>query len=236
MIRLTEVSRVYQDGTRSIRALDAIDLHVPAGGVVALTGKSGSGKSTLLHLMGGLEWPSTGQVTVAGTPLHELDDRALTRFRLTRIGFVFQFFHLLPSLTALENLTLPAELAAVPLRQARKKGLTLLEAVGLAERKDAYPELLSGGERQRVAIARSLMLDPPILLADEPTGNLDSESGEPVIELIHRLAREQGTTVVLATHSQEVAARCPRRIELRDGRIARDTGGARRGRKASSRS
>lgn len=226
MIRLTKVSRIYQDGARSVKALDGVGLDIPVGCVAALTGKSGSGKSTLLHLMGGLEWPSEGRVTVAGVNLDDLNDRALTRFRLTTIGFVFQFFHLLPSLSVLENLTLPAELASISLRNARSKAAHLLEEVGLPQLAGTYPERLSAGEQQRVAIARGLMMDPPILLADEPTGNLDSETGQQIIALIHRLAGERGMTVILASHSPELVAQCPHRIELHDGRIIHDDTGS----------
>jgi putative ABC transport system ATP-binding protein len=226
MIHLHRVSRTFRDGEREIHALQELTLSVPAGSSLALMGRSGSGKSTLLHLIGGLEWPSAGRVEVDGQALAALDDAALTRFRLHRIGFVFQFFHLLPALSVLENLLLPAELAARPAAAARSKALALLEAVGLGERRHTYPERLSGGEQQRVAVARALMLDPPVLLADEPTGNLDSENGARVLELMWGLAASRGTTVVVATHSREVAARAARRIELLDGRIVADSAAA----------
>jgi len=223
VIHLQGVSRHYQDGTRRVYALEDVALRVEAGETVALVGRSGSGKSTLLHLVGGLEWPSTGEVTVAGQPLHRLGDEALTQFRLRHIGFVFQFFHLLPALSVMENLLLPAELAGVSVVEAGAKARRLLDAVGLGSRTETLPERLSGGEQQRVAVARALMLDPPILLADEPIGNLDSETGESVLALMVALARERGTTVVMATHSPELPAAFHRRINLRDGRIVEDT-------------
>jgi putative ABC transport system ATP-binding protein len=222
MIRLAGVSRTYRDGEREIGALRDVNLRVAAGSTVALMGRSGSGKSTLLHLVGGLEWPSAGSVRVAGRELGAMDDAELTRFRLETIGFVFQFFHLLPTLTVMENLLLPAELAGRPARPAREAARRLLEQVGLPERAGSYPERLSGGEQQRIAVARALLLDPPVLLADEPTGSLDSDNGRRVLELLWRLTAERGTTLLVATHSPELAARAERRIELRDGRIAED--------------
>ncbi len=224
IVELEAVFRSYQDGQREIQALSGVSLEVPAGQTVALLGKSGSGKSTLLHLIGGVEHPSRGQVRIHGRALGDMTDAALTDFRLRHVGFVFQFFHLLPTLTVRENLMLPAELAGVPYRQGLRRARTLLEAVGLAEREEAYPDRLSGGEQQRVAIARGLMLQPELILADEPTGNLDSESGRQVLELLLEMARAQGATLLVATHSMELAARLQRRIELRDGRVVHDTG------------
>ncbi len=223
MIHLERVSRVYRDGERKIHALAEVDLYVPRGATVALLGKSGSGKSTLLHLMGGLEWPSEGRVTIAGQALNALSDQALTDFRLRHIGFVFQFYHLLPALTVMENLLLPAELASYGAHQAKAKALALLADVELQGRSDTFPDRLSGGEQQRIAVARALMLDPPVLLADEPTGNLDSETGQRVLELLWRLTTARATTLVIATHSPEVAERAARRIELRDGGVLSDS-------------
>jgi putative ABC transport system ATP-binding protein len=222
MIDLRGVSRSYVDGDRTIHALREITLRIPRRQTVAVVGMSGSGKSTLLHLIGGLEWPSAGTVAVAGQPLERLGEAALTEFRLRQIGFVFQFFHLLPALTVMENLTLPAELAGWRRPAARQKALARLEQVGLAARAASFPDRLSGGEQQRVAIARALMLDPPVLLADEPTGNLDSATGARVIDLLWALAGELGLTVVFATHNEALAARAARRLELRDGRIVAD--------------
>ncbi len=224
MIRLEGVSRLYRDGDREVRALADIDLTVRRGETVALAGRSGSGKSTLLHLIGALEWPSTGSVAVAGQALHLMNDAALTRFRRTHIGFVFQFFHLLPALTVEENLIFPAEMSGWSGKAARKRAHRLAEELGISAHMSALPERLSGGEQQRVAIARSLMLDPPLLMADEPTGNLDSETGAAVLDVLFRAARERGTTLVLATHSTDAASRAGRRLALHDGRIATDTG------------
>ena len=202
--------------------MTGIDLQVPAGQTVALVGRSGSGKSTLLHLIGGLEVPSAGRVEVDGQDLTALDDAALTRFRLTRIGFVFQFFHLLPALTVWENLLLPAELASTARSVAETRARALLAAIGLTERANSHPDRLSGGEQQRVAVARALLLEPALLLADEPTGNLDSQTGQQVLDLLWTLARERGTTLVIATHSPELARRADRRIALADGRMVED--------------
>ncbi|MCH7478952.1 MAG: ABC transporter ATP-binding protein [SAR324 cluster bacterium] len=223
MIRLEGVSRRFRDGANEVSALADVNLEIPAGATVALTGKSGSGKSTLLHLIGGMDWPTAGRITVDGFALHELDDPALTRFRLTRVGFVFQFFHLLPALSLMENLLLPAELAGLRAGAARERARALLREVGLEERSRSYPDRLSGGEQQRVAIARSLMLEPPILLADEPTGNLDSDTGGRVLDLFLRLSRERGATLLVATHSREVGARMARQVELRDGTVQQDS-------------
>jgi putative ABC transport system ATP-binding protein len=223
IVELQSVTRVYEDGKRVVRALDGIDLSVQAGGTLALMGRSGSGKSTLLHLIGALEPPSTGSVRVDGVELRLLNDGALTDLRLRRIGFVFQFFHLVPTLTVLENLTLPAELAGLTLRAGRSQARQLAESVKLTDMLDQYPDRLSGGEQQRVAVARSLMLEPPLVLADEPTGNLDSDNGALVLELLFGLARERGATVILATHSEEAARLAARRIVLKDGRIFSDT-------------
>ena len=219
MILLEGVSRVYQDGERRVRALDGIDLAVAPGETLALTGQSGSGKSTLLHLIGGLDWPSEGRITVAGRPLQALSDEALTAMRLRTTGFVFQFFHLVPTLTVLENLTLPAELAGLPAREGRRRARALAEAVGVGDQLAKYPERLSGGEQQRVAIARGLVLEPPLLLADEPTGNLDSATGAQIVDLLLALNRERGSTLVLVTHDAALASRADRAIALRDGRV-----------------
>jgi len=223
IVELERVSRGYADGQREILALAGVDLRVPAGQTVALLGKSGSGKSTLLHLIGGLEHPSGGRIRVRGQALHELNDAQLTAFRLRHVGFVFQFFHLLPTLTVHENLLLPAELAGLAHRESLARAAALLEAVGLDGRRDTTPDRLSGGEQQRVAIARGLMLEPELVLADEPTGNLDSDTGAQVLELLLGLTRSRGTTLIVATHSGDLAARMQRRVELRDGRIVADT-------------
>jgi putative ABC transport system ATP-binding protein len=219
MIELRGVSRTVPSGAGLLTILHPLDLTIESGRVVAITGPSGSGKSTLLGLIAGLDAPSTGSVILDGVDITRLDEDALARLRGTRIGFVFQFFHLLPSLTALENVLIPMEIAgaANPARRARD----LLSEVGLAERGHHYPSQLSGGEQQRVAVARALANEPPILLADEPTGNLDSTTGHSIIELLLDVNRTRKTTLVLVTHDPELAAVADVSIALRDGRVVR---------------
>ena len=217
MIALHGVTKTVPSGTGMLTILHPLDLTIPAGRVVAITGPSGSGKSTLLGLIAGLDAPSAGRVVIDGVDITALDEDGLARLRGTRIGFVFQFFHLLPSLTALENVLVPMEIAGR--RDARPRALALLEEVGLSERGHHYPSQLSGGEQQRVAIARALANDPPILLADEPTGNLDSSTGRTVIDLLLNVNRARKTTLVLVTHDAELAAVADLTIALRDGRV-----------------
>jgi putative ABC transport system ATP-binding protein len=221
MIQLRGVSKTVPSGAGLLTILYPLDLHIPAGRVVAITGASGSGKSTLLGLIAGLDAPSTGQILIDGTDITALDEDALARLRGTRIGFVFQFFHLLPSLTALENVLVPMEIAGVAGAAARARAL--LDEVGLSERAHHYPSQLSGGEQQRIAIARALSNDPPLLLADEPTGNLDSATGRHVIDLLLSIHRARGTTLVLVTHDPDLAAEADLSIALKDGRVARTT-------------
>ena len=221
MIALRGVSKTVPSGTGTLTILHPLDLVVPARQVVAITGPSGSGKSTLLGLIAGLDSPSTGQIAIDGTDITSLDEDALARLRGRRIGFVFQFFHLLPSLTALENVLIPMEIAGVS--GARTRATALLEEVGLSERGHHYPSQLSGGEQQRVAIARALANDPPLLLADEPTGNLDSATGRHVIDLLLEINRSRGTTLVLVTHDPELAAVADAAIALRDGHVVSRT-------------
>lgn len=223
MIRLEGVARRYHDGQKDVWALRDVDLFVPPGQVVALTGKSGSGKSTLLHLIAGLDLPSSGRIVVGAARLDVLGDDRRTEFRLRTVGLIFQFFHLLPGLTVAENVMFPAELAGWSRRAARARSLDLLARVEMDERADAFPDRLSGGEQQRIAIARSLILDPPLLLADEPTGNLDAESGERIAELLFGLARDRRMTMMLATHSPELARQTDRVVTLRAGRISSDS-------------
>ena len=223
MIRLEGVARRYHDGQKDVWALRDVDLFVPPGQVVALTGKSGSGKSTLLHLIAGLDLPSSGRIVVGAARLDVLGDDRRTEFRLRTVGLIFQFFHLLPGLTVTENVMFPAELAGWSRRAARARSLDLLARVEMDERADAFPDRLSGGEQQRIAIARSLILDPPLLLADEPTGNLDAESGERIAELLFGLARDRRMTMMLATHSPELARQTDRVVTLRAGRISSDS-------------
>jgi len=202
--------------------LDHVDLVVQAGESVAILGPSGSGKSTLLALMAGLDRPTEGEVLLDGSPIHSLSEDDLARLRRRRIGFVFQSFQLLTNLTARENVLLPLELVDAP--DAGSRADELLRAVGLGERGHHYPAQLSGGEQQRVALARAFATRPPVLLADEPTGNLDGATGAVVLEILDRLRREEGTTLVLVTHDTAVAARADRRVHLRDGRVEREEG------------
>jgi putative ABC transport system ATP-binding protein len=204
----------------SVVALKGVDLDVRAGESVALMGASGSGKSTLLHLLGALDTPTSGTLRVDGHDLAALDDRALSRFRGERVGFVFQFFHLLPTLTVAENVTLQARLAGLSEPELRSRSQALLERVGLQDRAHENPDVLSGGQRQRVALARALMMRPALLLADEPTGNLDSATSADVLALIRELVREHRMTLVMATHAPEAAAIADRVVRLKDGRPA----------------
>ena len=217
MIELRGVSKSVPSGSGILTILHPLDLTIAAGEVVAITGASGSGKSTLLGLIAGLDSPTTGHISIEGTDITTLDEDRLARLRGRRIGFVFQFFHLLPSLTALENILVPMEIAGVA--GARARAAALLDEVGLSARGHHYPSQLSGGEQQRVAIARALSNDPPILLADEPTGNLDSATGHQIIELLLGVNRSRGTTLVLVTHDPELAAMARTSIALRDGRV-----------------
>ena len=207
-------------GGRPLTILDGVTLDVDAGEVVAITGPSGSGKSTLLGLIAGLDTPTAGTVVVAGTDVTRLGETALARFRRDTIGYVFQSYHLIPTLTAAENVAVPFELTGVraPLAQAT----ALLDHVGLGARAHHYPAQLSGGEQQRVALARAVALRPPLLLADEPTGNLDSATGAQIIELLLSLGREQGATLLLVTHDVALAERANRVVALRDGRVVDD--------------
>jgi putative ABC transport system ATP-binding protein len=210
------------DGKRKVRALDGVSLHIARGEMAALVGPSGSGKSTLLNLIGTLDRPTSGEIYLDGQRLSELGDEELTLLRRDKIGFIFQFFHLLPSLTCLENVALPLHLRGWKRAQARSRAEELLELVGLKDRLDHLPDELSGGERQRVAIARALSVYPPILLADEPTGNLDTKTGAEILDLIRDLHARLGATVLMVTHDAGVAASCERTITLRDGRLAGD--------------
>jgi putative ABC transport system ATP-binding protein len=221
VIELRGVSKTVPSGTGMLTILHPVDLTIPRGRVVAITGASGSGKSTLLGLIAGLDAPSAGSIVIDGTEITSLSEDALARLRGTKIGFVFQFFHLLPSLTAFENVLVPIEIAGGPSPAAHANAL--LAEVGLTGRGHHYPSQLSGGEQQRVAIARALANNPPILLADEPTGNLDSATGRHVIDLLLQIHRSRGTTLVLVTHDPEIAAIANMTISLRDGRVVQQT-------------
>ena len=217
MIQVRDVTMRLASGGRPVTILDRVSLEVAPGEVVAITGPSGSGKSTLLGLLAGLDAPTAGSITVAGIDVTALGETALARFRRDTIGYVFQSFHLIPTLTAAENVAVPLELAGdgAPLARAT----ALLEELGLGERGHHYPAQLSGGEQQRVAIARAVALRPPLLLADEPTGNLDSATGSAIIDLLLALQREHASTLVLVTHDPALADRADRVIGLRDGRV-----------------
>ena len=221
MISLTHVSKIF-DGKRKATALENINLHIEKGNVVSIMGPSGSGKSTLLNLIGGLDRPSSGDIRVDGENLSELSDDDRTRVRRDKIGFVFQFFNLLPTLNSLENVALPLHLRKWPRKKIEDRAKELLNLVQLDHRLEHLPDELSGGERQRVAIARALSVYPPILLADEPTGNLDTATGQEILKLIDDLHSRLGSTVLIVTHDLEVAERCSRTVALRDGRIVED--------------
>jgi ABC-type lipoprotein export system ATPase subunit len=221
MIELTGVSKSY-DGRREVTALSGIDLRIGRAEMVSIIGPSGSGKSTLLNLMGALDRPTQGEVAIDGQPLSTLDDRARTLVRRDKIGFIFQFFNLLPSLSALENVALPLHLRRWPRAKTHARARELLALVRLDHRVDHLPDELSGGERQRVAIARALSIYPPILLGDEPTGNLDTRTGADILALMRDLHARLGATVVIVTHDMQVAARCPRVVRMVDGRVVED--------------
>jgi len=222
MIQVRGLTKTIVSGARRVEILKGIDLDVPQGQFAAIVGPSGSGKSTLLGLLAGLDSPSSGTIQLDGEEITGLDEDRLALLRGRKIGFVFQSYHLIPTLTAEENVLLPMELVGGDGSGAEARAQELLERVGLLERRDHYPVQLSGGEQQRVALARAFMLRPPLLMADEPTGNLDSATGHMVLELLASLNREQGTTLVLVTHDQELTGNADRVITLRDGRITSD--------------
>src|SRR5881397_490339 len=221
MVSLTHVSKIF-DGKRKATALEDIDLDIDKGHMVSIVGPSGSGKSTLLNLIGGLDRPTSGDIRIDGENLSELSDDGLTRVRRDKIGFVFQFFNLLPTLSCVENVGLPLHLRGWPRKNVDDRARELLNLVRLGHRLQHLPEELSGGERQRVAIARALSIYPPILLADEPTGNLDTHTGVEILRLIRDLHARLESTVVIVTHDMDVAHSCDRTIALRDGRIVED--------------
>ena len=213
------LTKTYTMGKRSLEVLRGVDLNLARGEFLALRGSSGAGKSTLLHLIGGLDLPNAGEILFDGQNLVAFSERQLTEFRNRRVGFIFQAYHLLPELTALENVCLPARMARIASATVEARGRELLSRVGLKDRLDHKPSELSGGEQQRVAIARALINEPELVLADEPTGNLDSKTGGEIIELLKSLRVEKNTTLVIATHDAKVAANAERVIELVDGRI-----------------
>ena len=221
MIELKNASKKYQRGAQEVHALRDVSLRIKRGEFLSVMGASGSGKSTLLNLIGGLDQPTSGEVFIDGRPLHGISDYELTLIRRRRVGFIFQFFNLLPLLTAVENVSLPLLLEGTPYPAVKSKAVKLLEQVGLGARTEHRPEQLSGGEMQRVAIARALISDPAVLLADEPTGNLDSHTSEEILMLLKNL-HDHGQTIVLVTHDSHAAAYGSRIITLKDGALSDD--------------
>ncbi len=213
------LKKTYRDGARRVDVLTGIDLRVEPGEFVAVVGPSGSGKSTLLHLLGALDQPDEGAVEIGGTSLAALDPRELASFRNRTIGFVFQFQELLPDFDAEENVMMPGRIAGMEVATLRRRARDLMAEVGLEERMDHYPNELSGGERQRVALCRALLLEPPLLLADEPTGNLDPKSGDQIFNLMLELQARHGTTAMVVTHNPELARRCGRLLRLESGTL-----------------
>jgi len=217
MIELRDVSKTVMSGTEPLTILHPLSLQIERGRFLAIVGPSGSGKSTLLGLIAGLDAPTSGSVSIDGVDITKLDEDRLAKLRGEKIGFVFQFFHLIPSLTALENVSVPMEI--IGLRDARARAGRLLAEVGLTERAHHYPSQLSGGEQQRIALARALANDPPIVLADEPTGNLDTRNGRHIMDLLRGIHDTRGTTIVLVTHDAGLAALADAQLVLRDGRV-----------------
>ena len=224
MIALKNASKIYHQGLKEIHALRNVSLSISKGEFLGVMGQSGSGKSTLLNLIGGLDQPTSGEIFIDGKPLHGISDDELTLIRRRQVGFIFQFFNLLPILTAAENVSLPLLLEGIPFSRVKPRAEALLQKVGLSERMEHRPEQLSGGEMQRVAIARALISNPAVLLADEPTGNLDSGTSEEIFRLLTALHAE-GQTLVMVTHDPKAAAHGTRTITLKDGAIAEDTAG-----------
>jgi putative ABC transport system ATP-binding protein len=219
LVELRNVSKIYRLGDEEIRALDDVSLDIDAGEFISIIGPSGSGKSTLMHILGCLDSPSQGTIRLDGTMIQDASPRELAAMRNRKIGFVFQFFNLLPKLNVLQNVELPMIYSGISGKERRERAMKVLEEVGLANRAKHRPSQLSGGQQQRAAIARALVNNPRIVFADEPTGNLDSHTGEAILQLFRKLSQE-GRTIVLVTHDPEIAAVTPRRIEIRDGKIA----------------
>jgi putative ABC transport system ATP-binding protein len=219
IVQIRGLSKTFSEGSRARRVLDAVDLDIQTGEFFVLLGKSGSGKSTLLNLMSGIDRPDGGQVLISGTNLTALDEVHQTLFRRDHIGIVFQFFNLIPTLTVLENITLPLELRGESRRPGEIRGRALLERVGLASRADTFPDQLSGGEQQRVAIARALAQEPALVLADEPTGNLDEDTGRSVLALLLELTRDAGRTLIMATHNPEIVPLADRVCRIHEGKL-----------------
>ncbi|MDP9004065.1 MAG: ABC transporter ATP-binding protein [Verrucomicrobiota bacterium] len=224
MISLRNISRHYKTGEGAVHALDGVSLEIPRNAFLAVSGPSGCGKSTLIHLLAGLEYPTAGEIFVDGLALHRADDKALTQYRRRQVGLVFQFFNLLPTMNVLENVSFPLLLQGVAPEESEKRAAELIELVGLTKRSRHFIHQLSGGEQQRTAIARALVHRPVVLIADEPTGNLDSHSASAVMDLLEKIGAEELTTLIVVTHSDEVAQAASRRVEMRDGKVVRDSG------------
>lgn len=222
LISLRNVTRNYKAGERAVHAVDGVSLEIARGDFVAVSGPSGCGKSTLIHLLAGLEHPSSGEIVVDGLALHTANDAQLTQYRRRQLGLVFQFFNLLPTMNVLENVSFPLLLQGAPPRESEQRARELVELVGLGERAGHFLHQLSGGEQQRTAIARALVHRPSLLIADEPTGNLDSSSAAAVMALLAKIGADRSTTLIVVTHSPDVAAAASRRIEMRDGKIVGD--------------
>lgn len=219
IVQLEQLSKSFQEGRRRRLVLDQVSESFALGAFTVLLGRSGSGKSTLLNLISGIEVPTSGEIWIAGTNLTGLSERKRTLFRRDHIGFIFQFFNLIPTLTVLENVTLPLELAGRTGRDTTQAGVQLLDKVGLTGRESSFPDKLSGGEQQRVAIARALVHDPMLVLADEPTGNLDEETGVNVLALLQEMTRDAGKTLLMATHNPEIVPLADRVLRVQDGRL-----------------
>src|SRR3954470_8015719 len=223
LISLKNLNREYKSGPRTVHALDTVSVEIARNEFVAIRGPSGCGKSTMIHLLAGLDQPTSGEIFVDGLALHSADDAALTEFRRRQVGLVFQFFNPLPTMNVIENVSLPLLLQGVAPGEADQRAAQLIELVGLRERGEHFVHQLSGGEQQRTAIARALVHRPALLIADEPTGNLDSHSAASVMELLEKIGREAMTTLIVVTHSSEVARAASRRVEMRDGKIVGDS-------------
>ncbi len=223
MITVRKLWKVYGKGERKVEALRGVDLKIEKGEFVAILGPSGSGKTTLLNCLSGIDFPTEGEIFFDGVAFHLLDEDKKTDFRAKYMGFIFQFFNLIPVLTALENVELPLRILGWKGKEVTQRALEMLERVGLAGKEDKFPSQLSGGEQQRVAIARALIHNPKIVWADEPTGNLDSESGAMIIDLLEKMRIEQGTTLTVVTHDEKIAQRADRVLIMRDGKIIKET-------------
>ena len=219
IVQISGLSKHYTEGGKTRAVLDSVDLAIQSGEFFVILGKSGSGKSTLLNMISGIDQPDSGRICIDDTDIAALDERRRTLFRRNHIGIIFQFFNLIPTLTVLENITLPAELQGAAQRLTEQRGRVLLEQVELADRADAFPDKLSGGEQQRVAIARALVQEPVLILADEPTGNLDEETGQRVLQLLLQLTRDAGKTLVMATHNPEIIPMADRVCRIHDGQL-----------------